>query len=167
MGFNYVTNLGKVINALKDHNTITASPDLSTGLDTRINNDNILKTDPTIETPRSDRFPAIYVLINNKEELYETLSAPGPTGAMKRAEVTYDIIGIYGKHGGYSPHSELLDDVYTLAGNIEGVFQAEYNLSSTALWCNPGSTEFSTAMDIGDGFVKAVLVRLTAQYLFR
>lgn len=167
MSFSYVTNLGKVINALKEHNTTTASPDLSTGLDIRINNDNILKTDPSIEQPRADRFPAIYVLINNKEEIYESLNAPGPTGAFKKAEVNYDIIGIYGKYGGYSPHSELLDDVYTLAGNIEGVFQAEYNLSGTALWCNPVSTEFSTAMDIGEGFVKAVLVRLTAQYMFR
>jgi len=167
MPFDYSVNLNAVMNALKNHNTTTATPDLSSGLDERIDNDNILATDPELVPPRADRLPAIYVMIADKEEESETIGATGQTGVKKRATVHFEIFGIYGKYGGHSPHSELLTDIYKLAENIEGVLQAEYTLSNTALWCNPISTEFSPTIDIGENFAKAVLIRVEAVYLFR
>jgi len=167
MSFPYITNLNAVVNALKNHNTTTASPNLSSGLSVTIDNDNILATDPNLVAPRSDRLPAIYVMIARKDESSTSIGPTGPTGALKDALVSYEIFGIFGKSGGHSAHSELLTDIYNLAGNIEGVFQAEYDLSNTALWCNPGATEFSPAIDIGEGFAKAVLVRLDGKYMFR
>lgn len=173
MSFDYIVNLSAVTQALKDHNTTTASattttsPDLSDGLSERINSDNILETDPELTTPRADRLPAIYVMIANKDESAGGIGATGPGKVKKEALVEYEIFGIYGKYGGHSPHSELLTDVYKLARNIEGVFQAEHKLSNTALWCNPVRTEFSPALDIGEGFAKAVLITLQANYMFR
>lgn len=169
MPFDYNSNLTAVINALKDYNTTSASPDLSDGLSERINNDNILASDPDIDwtAKRSDRLPAVYVMIATKDESMATMGLTGTSGVKKEARVEYQVFGIIGKSGGYSPHSELLTDVYKLAKNIEGVFQAEIKLSNTALWCNPTSTEFSAPLDIGEGFAKAVLIRLEAIYLFR
>lgn len=167
MSFPYNTNLTSVINVLKNHNTTTASPDLSDGLSERINNDDILATDPELVKPRATRLPAVYGLIANKDETSAGIGPTGPSGVKKQALVEYEIYGICRKQGGHSPHSELLTDVYTLAKNIEGVFQAEYKLSNTALWCNPTTTEFSPAVDIGEGFAKAVLIRLEASYLFK
>ena len=167
MSFNYITNLNAVVQALKDYNTTTASPYLSDGLSTKIDNDNILKTDPEISPPRADRLPAIYVVIRSKEESSTSIGPTGPNGVKKGAVIEYEIYGIFGKYGGHSPHSELLEDIYKMAGNIEGIFQAEYDLSNTALLCNPVSTEFSPSIDIGEGFAKAVLIRLEAHYMFR
>jgi hypothetical protein len=167
MPFDYDTNLNAVVNALKNYNSAGSSPDLSDGLSERINNVNILASDPELNKPRADRLPAIYVMISDKEETPEALGATGVSGTKKRATVRYDIFGIFGKYGGHSPHSELLTDIYKLAKNIEGVFQAEYDLSNTALWCHPVSTEFSPAIDLGEGFAKAVLVNLEAAYFFR
>jgi len=167
MPYDYSINLIAVTQALKDYNTTTASPDLSDGLSERINNDNILATDPELVKPRADRLPAVYVIIARKSESASSIGMTGTTGVKKQALVEYEIFGIFGKYGGHSPHSELLTDVYKLAKNIEGVFQAEYKLSNTALWCNPISTEFSPALDIGEGFAKAVLIKLEASYFFR
>lgn len=169
MPFDYSTNLQAIINALKNYNSAGSSPDLSDGLSDRINNDNILASDPDIDwtAKRADRLPAIYVMIARADESGATIGLTGTTGVRKEKRVEYEVFGIFGKSGGYSPHSELLIDVYKLAKNIEGVFQAEVKLSNTALYCNPVSTEFSPAIDVGDGFAKAVLVRLEAKYLFR
>lgn len=168
MPFTYATFLTNVYNCIKDHNTTTASPDLSNGLDVRIDDGNILKTDPEIEPPRADRLPAVYIRIADKTEESAGLGATGSSGVKKEAIVTYDVIGIYGKYGGWSPHSELLTDIYTMAENIEGVFQTEYTLSNTALYVNPIATEFSAPIDLGsEGFAKVVLIRLEAHYLFR
>ena len=167
MPFQYITNTTAIINVLKNHNTTTATPDLSDGLSERVKNDNIVINDPELSQTRSDRFPAIYVMINTKDEEYEGIGATGVGGAKKRATLSYDIFAIFGKYGSHSSHTNLLTDVYKFAGNIEGVFQQEYTLSNTALWCNPTVTEFSPATDIGEGFVKAVLIRLEADYIFR
>ena len=169
MPFDYTTNLDSIINALKNYNSTGSSPDLSASLTERISNDNIVASDPEVDKGalRSDRLPAIYVMISRKDESGATIGRTGTINVRKKAVVEYEIFGIYGKAGGWSPHSELLTDVYKLAKNIEGVFQAEVKLSNTALWCNPGSTEFSPAREIGEGFAKCVLVRLTATYLFR
>ena len=167
MPFDYTTNLNAVTNALKNYNTTTATPDLSANLSVRVSNDDILATDPELAQLRADRLPAVYVTIASKEESATSIGMTGTTGVKKDALVKYNILAIFGKHGGHSPHSELLTDVYKFAKNVEGVFQAEYKLSNTALWCNPTMTDFSPATDVGQGFAKAVMITLEAKYLFR
>lgn len=169
MPFDYTTHLDSVVNALKNYNSAGSSPDLSNSLTERIDNGNVVASDPNVDPSalRADRLPAIYVMISRKDESGATIGRTGTSGVRKKATVEYEVFGIYGKAGGHSPHSELLTDVYKLAKNIEGVFQAEVKLSNTALWCNPYSTEFSPAIEIGEGFAKCVLVKLTAVYLFR
>lgn len=167
MPFEYVANINAILNVLKNHNTTTASPDLSNGLSERVDNDNIINSDPELVTPRADRLPAIYVMIANKDEEAAGLGATGVSGVRKHATVEYDIFAIYGKYGGGNAHSDLLTDVYKFAKNIEGVFQQEYKLSNTALFCHPKTTEFSPAIDLGEGFAKAILIRLEASYHFR
>lgn len=167
MPFEYVNKKNAVMNALKDYNTTTATVDLSANLSVRVNNDDILDTDPEITPPRADRMPAVYVTISNKEESGTSIGPTGPSGVKKEALVTFNILAIFGKHGGHSPNSELLDDCYNFARNIEGIFQAEYRLSNTALWCNASTTEFSPTIDLGESFSKAILVTLNAKYFFR
>lgn len=167
MAFDYNARLLNVITALQDYNTTTSSPDLSSGLNVRIDNANILAIDPELTTPRSDRMPAIYVTIENKDEEYQGIGNVGSAGAMKNATVNFNIVGIVGQYGAWEGQSTTLSDVYKMSKNIESVFREEFLLSNTALYCNPLSTVFSPAIAIGDGFSKAVLVRLQAKYLFR
>ena len=167
MAFDYNTKLAAVIKALKDYNTTTSTPDLSSGLTSRIDDANILGFDPMLETPRADRMPAIYVMIDRKDEDYSALGSTGPSGSMKKAKVDFNIIGIVGKNGGWEGQSTTLADVYDLAENIEGVFQKEFKLSNTAMWCNPVQTDFGAAVKLGEGFAKVVVIKLRAEYLFR
>ncbi|HDY90405.1 MAG TPA: hypothetical protein ENH82_20080 [bacterium] len=166
-GLDYQTNLDAVMQALKDHNTTTASPDLSGSLTTRILQENIFADDPEIVFKKRRDFPSIFVRISNKDEDFSGIGAPGPLGVRKQADVTYDIIGIYGKDGGYTTHGGLLNEIYKMAQNIEAVFQAEHKLSNTALWVNPITTDFLGPFDIDGGWAKTVLVQLTARYHFR
>lgn len=167
MGFDYTSRLGNVLSALKDNNTTTSAVDLSNGLSERVNSDNIVCIDPEITTPRADMLPAIYITISNKEEDYAAVGATGVAGNLKNATVNYNIFTVMSKYGGYEGQSTTLKDLYKLCQNIEGVFQQEYKLSNTAMWCNPTSTEFSSPINIGDGFTKVALIKLQAKYLFR
>jgi len=165
MPFDYEANVAAVVQALTDHNTTTASPDLSSGMTTRVQN--IYSADPETVSKRADSFPAIFVRISTKDEEYASLGQTGPTGNKKMATVTYDVFAFYKKDGTYTQNQTLLTEVYRLAENIEGVFQAEMKLSNTALWCNPLRSEFFGPEIIQGVVVKGLLVELEAKYLFR
>lgn len=165
MPFDYEANTTAVKNALTSHNTTTASPDLSSGLTRRVQN--IYIDDPEIVSIRQLTYPCVFVRLSNKDEDYASLGATGPTGNKKTATVVYDLIGLYHKDGAHTAHSGVLTEIYRLAENMEGVFQAETTLSTTALWCNPKKTEFIGPFSSDGIWVKAVLVELEARYLFR
>jgi len=165
MPFDYEANVAAIKNALEDYNTSTASPDLSSGLTRRIQN--VYVDDPEIVSIRQLSYPALFVRISSKEESYASAGVPGPSGNKKFATTVYDVIGLYHKDGAHTQHSGVLTEIYRLAENIEGVFQAEHDLSSTALWCNPRRTEFVGPFSADGAWVKAVLVELEARYLFR
>lgn len=169
MPFEYSTNLTSVYNVLKAHNTTTASPDLSASLTTRILDENILMTDPEIVMQRGDRLPAIFLRISNKDEEFQGIGKTGNTSdrVRKKGILTYDIIGFYGKEGGHDSHANVMTEIYAMARNIEGVFHKEFDLSGTALWCNPMSTDFFGPFQISGSWVKTVFIKVQASYLFR
>lgn len=168
MPFEYVTNITAVRQVLLDHNTTTATPDLSADLVTRIGTTtSIVIGDPETQMVRFDDYPAIYIRVADKEEEAAGLGETGPARARKTANVTYDIIGLLGKESGIASHASVTTDLYRMARNIEGVFQQESNLSTTALWCHPSRTEFAAPLDIQGSLVKAVLIEVEARYHFR
>ena len=166
MPFEYVTNLAQVVTLLKDHNTTTATPDLSVDLTRRIDNDNVREGDPDIESIRARDLPAVWVRIASKAEEPASIGQTGPTRNKKFADVFYEIFGIYLREGLHTQDAAHRTEIYHLARNIEGVFQQEFNLNSTALWAHPDSTEFQTFQREGEA-VKGVLVNLKARHLFR
>jgi len=164
MPFDYEARLATVAGLLEDHNTTTASPDLSQSLTTRVQN--IYQNDPSFTPARGDAYPCVYVWVMNKSERYESLGEPGPSGQLKRATVTYGLLGLHRKEGATAQHSTALTDLYRFAENIEGVFQAKHNLSDTALWVNPAATDFGVISRDGV-WIKGVMIELEAEYLFR
>lgn len=166
-GFGYYSNLTAIINCLKAHNTTTASPDLSASLTSRLSDDNVLADDPEVVEWRADRLPALFVRISNKEEESGGLGNTGANGAQKMATVRYDVIGMYPYEGGSGANQTALNEVYNMARNIEAVFQQEHNLSGTALYCNPGRTNFMNPFNLNGTWIKTVLVELEASYIFR
>lgn len=166
MPFDYPTNIAAVRQALVSHNTITASPDLSAGLSTRVKTIKIF--DPEITSQKYQDYPAVFIRLAGKEEEYTSLGATGTTGNKKNADVLYDVMGYYIKEGIGSQYDDLLNEIYNMAENIEGVFQSEFTLSNTALFCNAENTDFAPPIDGGQGvWVKSVRVQLRAQYHFR
>jgi len=166
-GFEYHSYLANVVQALKDYNTTTSSADLSANLSVRVSNDYIKGMFPKIEQVRDDNMPAIFVSINTKDEEYAGLGATGASGTKKMATVNYDIYAFVGKQAGWDAHSTTTQDMHYLARNIESVFQAEYKLSNTAMYCNPMKTEFSNPLNINQNQAMVVYIQLQAKYLFR
>ena len=167
MSFPYNTVTTAVINVLKNHNTTTATPDLSNGLNVRVTNDNIILGDIRLIQPRADRMPLITVLMDTKTEEYAGIGATGPTRHKKQATSIIQVGVIVGKYGGYEADDVVLRDLYQLAGNAETVFQQEYTLSNTCLWCNPSSSNFIDVNPYGEGFARPFLINLTTEHLFR
>lgn len=168
MPFEYSTNLESILNALKDYNTTTASPYLSDSLTTKILNTNIIGEDSEMLEIRADNLPAIFVRISNKEEDFASMGATGSSGVRKKAIVFYDVIAMYSKDSGYDQHATVLDEIYKLARNVEGVFQKERTLSSTALFSQVTETNFLSPIELNNGImVKSALLKLRAEYLFR
>lgn len=164
-GFSYQDNITAVVNALRDHNTTTASPDLSDGVSSRIKD--VHSNHPRVFGIRYDLLPAIFVWTEGANEDYASLGNTGVTGNRKQKDVRYNVLGIYRKEGGVTPHADALEEMYRLAGNIESVFEQEYDLSGTALWCNPASTEFLEPGLLGGVWAKGVLIHLEARYHYR
>lgn len=168
MPFDYETNIGAVVNALHDYNTTTAVVDLSSGLTTRIDNENVIQGNIELQGVQSVKIPAIYVRIIDADEAAASIGETGPTGANKFKNVRFEIVGLYRREGIGTPLSSLMTEVYRLAENIEGVFQKELDLSNTALWCHPEGTTFSTPLQHDTGaWVMGLRVNLEARYFFR
>lgn len=168
-GFDYVANLDAVINALKNYNTTTASPDLSGSLTTRLVDGNIQKGDPSISAVRQDRLPAVFVRVSNASENFSAIGATGPTKNRKEKNVVYDIFAMYQKEGANQSYSGVLDSIGKLCQNIEAVFQAEFQLSNTALWCQVRTTTIANVPLDAQGvtWVKTAMLELEAKYFFR
>lgn len=167
-GFEYKTNINAVVQALKDYNTCTSNAYLSESLTTAIHNDNIYNRNPEVTVLNGRNLPAIFVRINNSGEEYMGIGPTGSSGAKKEKTVTYDVIGMYPSQGQSNREEDRLEEVYNLARNIEHVFQEEYKLSNTALWCNPATSDFQGPFGLEDGtLVKTVNIELQAKYLFR
>ena len=166
MPFDYVTNINKVVTLLQEHNTTTATPDLSVNLTRRIDNDNVRDGDPDIESIKSSELPAVWVRLDSKAEEPASIGETGPSRNRKFADVFYEIFGLYLKEGLHTEDSAHRLEIYNLASNIEGVFQQEFNLGNTALWVHPETTEFKAFQSEGDA-VKGVQVNLKARHLFR
>lgn len=164
-GFEYEDNLQAVLNALLAYNTTTSTPDLSGSMTTRVVTINA--TDPEVTSVRRDEYPAVFVRVRRGEEEAAGLGPTGPTGVRKQKEVTYEVIGLVTREG-QQREREQKEDLYNLVRNIEAVFQKEYKLSNTALWCHPESSDFVGPIQGKNGvMVKGAMVTVRAMYHFR
>ena len=165
MPFDYEANVAAVKSVLDAHNTTTASPDLSSGLTTRVKA--VYVDDPDVVSVQWTQLPAVYIRIQQGEEEAASLGPTGPTSNFKTKWVNYEVIGLYLKDGVSTAHSSLLTQSYRLAENLEGVFQTKLTLSGTALWCHPVTTSFG-AFGLGEGVrAKGFMTTLRARYHFR
>jgi hypothetical protein len=164
--FDYLGKLTSVYNALCDANTTTAHADLSEGLTDRVKN--IVMDDPNVRKAKDVDHPMIWIWMEDTKSDFDELGGTGlGAGATKRKTVNYRILATVHKPGMLAEHSKGLQEIYNLADNIETVFRTEYNLSGTALWCNPVETNFLGPVDLGGSYIKGVIIRLETEYLWR
>lgn len=167
-GFDFESRLTNIVNALKDYNSSTSSPDLSAGLTTRVDDDYIIPTKSSRIRPawRGDKFPAIFVRVPEATVDFTTLGGlSGVTGAKREMIVKYDIVGFMGLEGGHKSFETLETDMRVLAKNISAIFRAENDGSGTALWVAPIFYNFDFE-EVDGALIGAVLVELEAKYLF-
>lgn len=167
MPFDYEANVAAVNNNITAHNTTTATPDLSSGMTTRVRT--IRVDDPDIAAIRWQELPAVFVRVQAAEEEPSGLglTGPGATRVQKFKTAIYEVIGLYPRDGAHTTNRAHMTEVYRFAENAEGVFQQEFTLSGTALWCHPERTDFGAFQVEGGDVVKAFVTTLRARYLFR
>ncbi len=164
MAFEYETNVDAVVSNLLPPNTTTASPDTSANLTRRIAT--IKVGDPETASVNLKELPAVFVRIQSADEEAAGLGGTGPTGVQKFKEVVYEIVSMYHRDGAHTGLPDHMDEAYTMARNVEGVFQAEYRLSNTAMWCHPERTDFG-GFQFGAVRIRASVIQLRAKYMFR
>jgi hypothetical protein len=165
VSFDYIAKLTSVYNVLADANTTTAAVDLSEGLTERIKN--IVKDDPRVRSAKDNEHPFVWVWLEDTSQEFAEIGPDSQGRVTKRKKVNYRILATIHKPGMIATSAQGLDEVYQLADNIENVFQKEYDLSGTALWCNPAATEFLGPLDMGGSYIKGVTIRLETEYLWR
>lgn len=167
MPFDYELNVTAVRTNLNAHNTTTSNPDLSSGLTTRIRT--IRVDDPEVAAIQWNEMPAVFVRVQYADEEPSGLGPTGPltTNVQKFKTAVYEVIGLYPRDGAHGTNRGHMTELYRFAENAEGVFQTEYRLSNTALWCHPERTDFGGFQLDGGVRVKAFVTTLRARYLFR
>lgn len=164
MAFDYEASVNAVVSNLLAHNTTTASPDLSSGLTARVRT--VRVDDPEVAATKYGDLPAVFVRIQSGEEEAAGLGGTGPAGVQKFKTVVYEVVAMYPRDGAHTDLPDHIDESYRLAENIEGVFQAEFRLSSTAMWCHPERTDFG-GFQFGNVRIRASVTQLRARYMFR
>ena len=164
--FDYLGKLTNVYNALRDANTTTAAGDLSEGMVERVKN--IVMDDPSVHKAKDVDHPMIWIWMEDTSQAFDEIGGAGlSAGVTKRKTVNYRILATVHKPGMLAEHSAGLEEIYKLADNIETVFRTEFNLSGTALWCNPSETNFLGPVDLGGSYIKGVTIRLETEYIWR
>lgn len=164
--FNYSGKLENVYNALCDANTTTAAADLSEGMTERVKN--IVMDDPNVRKAKDADHPMIWIWMEDCSQAFDEIGGAGlSAGVTKRKTVNYRILATIHKPGMISEHATGLGEIYKLADNIETVFRTEFDLSGTAMWCNPAETTFLGPVDLGGSYIKGVSIRLETEYLWR
>lgn len=167
MSLSYKDKLSAIVSILQNHATSTATPFLSENLTYRVEKDNVFGRNPETMQLKAEKLPCVFVRVSSADETFGGIGPTGSGGVKKFKEVIFDVIGFYGKPGGHSSDKDLIDEVYELGENIEAVFREKYNLSQTALWCNPEATDFLGPFDVEGSQVKTVFIKVRAKYLFR
>lgn len=164
--FDYIGKLTNVYNVLCDANTTTAAADLSEGMAERVKN--IVMDDPNVRKAKDSDHPMIWIWMEESKQDFDEIGGAGiSSGATKRKTVNYRILATVHKPGMTAEHSAGLEEIYKLADNIETVFKAEFDLSGTAMWCNPAETNFLGPVDLGGSYIKGAFIRLETEYLWR
>lgn len=168
MPFDYAANVAAVRQCLADYNTATANPYLSQSLTTQIVS--VLVDDPEVAGVQwTNHLPGVFIRIQTGEEEAASLGDTGPLArhVQKFKTVAYEIIGLYPRDGASAANADHMTEIYQFAENLEGVFQREFTLSGTALWCHPERTDFGAFQTPGGVRVKAFVTTLRARYMFR
>lgn len=176
MAFEYRDMLNTVINVLKTYNTTSASPNLAQSLSSgQLDDFSITDHEIDLAPWKNDHYPAIFVRVSNKEDVFESVGATGigANRVKKRAVVNYEIIGVVQKPGMFYAPALALTEIYNFARNVEAVFRQDFRLTgssgtSTALWCTPRRTTFGLANvgGVNGTLTKCFVLDLEAVYLF-
>lgn len=168
MPFDYAANVEAVRANIAAHNTDTANPILYQSL-TAGTIPTIRVDDPDVVAVGLNELPAVFVRVQSADEEPADLGPTGPltSHVQKFKTVTYEIVGLYHRDGLHSSHQDHITELYQFAENLEGVFQREFRLSNTALWCHPERTDFGSLVTKSGTRVKAFVTTLRARYLFR
>lgn len=142
MTINYNGKLNEIVTFLKDHNTTTASPYLSSSLTSTVimSNDNILADDPNIVGIRGDKMPALFVSLNTADE--EESQMGELSNRKKFKTIAYDVHGCFRRPGMSTTHAAALNNFYQLAENTEAILKREFFNATNVISSELTSTDF-------------------------
>jgi hypothetical protein len=161
MSIDYVGKVQKITDILEEHNTTTASPDLSQSMSSRIKF--VYNDDPNMRGTRNDEMPAVFVTINSASESETQMG--DYANRQKEKEVVYNIYGVYNREGFSQESQEALVEYYRMAQNVEAVIKAESIFSTSAIHIDSVNTEFLTVKPENNQ-VKVFVVNMRVRYFY-
>ena len=128
---------------LEAANTTTASVDLSSGLETRVQR--ILKVNPGRIPVQASWYPFVTVFIDRKSMSHQDIAAT-QSNAKRRAEVDLKIIGaVWNSTISNDEEDPADEDCEQLMESIEQVIRNAATLNGTVLWTTPTDVTYHNA----------------------
>jgi hypothetical protein len=159
------------LNAIKEQlqtileaaNTTTASTDLSSGLETRVQK--VLKLNPNLIPIQSTWFPFVTSYIDAKVIEEQTINA-GQANGRRKAQVSVKVVGcVWNSTVSTEDNDEAADDCESLMENIEQILRSNLTLNSTVSWQLPTDCSYFDGMREGAHLRAGVLtLKCTAFY---
>jgi len=161
MTIDYPGKVTTIVGYFTSANTTTASPDLSSGMTTRVKS--VVADEMSIQGVRGDLSPKLFVSINRASE--EETQIGEFTNRKKEKLVTYDVEGVYRKSGFSQTHADHLPDFYRFAQNVEQVIKTNISFDADIIHVSVVDTEFKAEQPDNTQF-KVFRIGLEVRYFY-
>jgi hypothetical protein len=145
-------------------NTTTASRDLSSGLETRVQR--VLKVNPARIPVQASWYPFVTIFIDNKSIIQDGIVKDQLT-AKRRAKVDIKVIGAVWNSTVSDDETDSADeDCEDLMENIEEILRANSTLSGVATWSFPTNITYHSASLDEETHIRAGILNLEATIFY-
>lgn len=155
-----------VQNILEAANTTTASVDLSSGLERRVQK--VLKVNPGRIPVQPSWFPFVTVFIESKDMNFQDIAAT-QRQAKRRADINFSIIGaVWNSTVSNSSLDEdpADDDCESLMESIEEIIRGNATLNGQALWTTPLNVKYYNSNYDEETHIRFAVMNIRASILY-
>jgi len=149
---------------LQAANTTTASTDLSSGLETRVQR--VVKLNPGRIPVQASWYPFVSIYVDNKNVLLQDIARNQST-SKRRAEIGIKILGaVWNSTVNDEEVDPADDDCESLMENIEEILRANDTLNGSATWAHPNDVTYFNANLDEEAHIRVGILSMQASVFY-